>query len=246
MRDVPDDYLNDVQRRVKSHTLSGQPYFDSQGAAAELAQHALPAYFLDFETIQFAVPIWKGTRPYSQIPFQFSLHRLSESGELQHRDFLDLSGEDPSLAFAEALIAACDQSGPVYVYNAGFETARVKELAVRFPNLKTALHAINARVVDLLPIARRHFYHPSQQGSWSIKAVLPAIADDLRYDTLSGVQDGTMAMSAYLEAIKASCTGERNIQIRGQLLNYCRLDTLALVRVWQHFSGYTTTAARGA
>ena len=237
MRDVPDYYLNDVQRRVKAHTLSGHTYFDQPGAAAELAQHRLPAYFLDFETIQFAVPIWKGTRPYSQIPFQFSLHRLYETGELEHREFLDLTGEDPSRAFAAALIEACDETGPVFVYNAGFETARVKELAERFPTLRDPLLAINERVVDLLPIARRHYYHPSQRGSWSIKAVLPAIADDLLYDVLDGVQDGTAAMAAYLEAIAAATIATRKDEIDRQLRNYCSLDTFALVRLWQCFSG---------
>ena len=237
MRDVPDDYLNDIQSRVKAHTVSGEPYFDQRSAAAELAVHTLPAYFLDFETIQFAVPIWQGTRPYSQIPFQFSAHHLPATGKLEHRAFLDLSGDDPSLSFAEALIAACDQSGPVFVYNAGFETARIKELAERFPKLQRPLLAINARVVDLLPIARRHFYHPSQHGSWSIKAVLPAIASDLRYDQLDGVQDGGMAMNAYLEAIHPATSAARRHEIRSQLLDYCCLDTVALVRLWQSFSG---------
>ena len=208
LRKVPDDLLNAKQQRVKAHTLAGTVFFDAAGAAADLAVHSLSGYFLDFETIQFAVPIWKGTRPYQQNTFQFSLHTLSTSGQLDHTEFLDISGNDPSEPFAHALIAACGVSGPVYVYNAGFETSRMSELAARYPHLSAALLAINARVVDLLPVARERYYHPSQQGSWSIKKVLPAVVPELRYDALDGVQDGSMAMDAFLEAIHsdtASC-----------------------------------------
>ncbi len=237
LRNVPDALLNDRQLRVKAHTLSGEVFFDASGAAADLIGHPLPAYFLDFETIQFAVPIWTGTRPYQQIPFQFSLHYLAPSGELTQQAFLDLSGADPSPAFAQALISACGDSGAVFVYNAGFETARIRELSERFPLLKDALLAINNRVVDLLPIARERYYHPSQQGSWSIKKVLPAIAPDLRYDELEGVQDGGMAMTAFLEAISPTTIPARKAEIETQLLKYCGLDTFAMVRLWQFFSG---------
>ncbi|MFM2084242.1 MAG: hypothetical protein RLY95_1060 [Pseudomonadota bacterium] len=239
LKNVPDDMLSVRQQRVKTHTLADTVYFDAAGAAADLAVHSLPAYFLDFETIQFAVPIWKGTRPYQQNTFQFSLHTLSASSQLEHAEFLDLSGNDPSEPFAHALITGCGERGPVYVYNAGFETARIRELATRYPYLSTSLLAINARVVDLLPIARERYYHPSQQGSWSIKKVLPAVVPELRYDALEGVQDGGMAMEAFLEAIHSDTDSERKNQIEQQLLAYCKLDTYAMVRLWQVFAGRT-------
>lgn len=239
LSDVPDALLNAKQQRVKKHTLAKTVFFDTAGAAADLAVHSLPAYFLDFETIQFAVPIWKATRPYQQNTFQFSLHTLSPSGQLDHTEFLDISGDDPSEPFARALITACGQSGPVYVYNAGFETARMSELAIRYPQLSEDLLAINARVVDLLPIARERYYHPSQQGSWSIKKVLPAVVPELRYDALNGVQDGSMAMEAFQKAIHPDTSAERKNQIEQQLLAYCKLDTYAMVRLWQVFAGRT-------
>lgn len=237
LRDLPDELLNEKQQRVKAVTLSGKPYFDQRATAKALAAHKLPAYFLDFETIQFAVPIWKGTRPYQQIPFQFSVHCLSDTGKLDQQAFLDLSGNDPSKAFAEALIAACGERGPIFVYNAGFETARIRELSERFPVMAESLLALNERVVDLLPLARNHYYHPGQQGSWSIKAVLPALCPDLNYGDLEGVQDGGMAMSAFLEALAPQTSQERKLEIERQLLEYCKLDTLALVRLWSVFSG---------
>lgn len=237
MRKVPDELLNDRQLRVKKHTLAKKVFFDAGNAAADLAVHKLPAYFIDFETIQFAVPIWKGTHPYQNIPFQFSAHRLSRTGKLEPQSFIDLSGKDPSKAFAEQLIAACGERGPVFVYNAGFETARITELAGRIPRLKSALLAINSRIVDLLPIARQHYYHPSQQGIWSIKKVLPTIAPDLGYEALDGVQDGQMAMNAYLKAISPDTTTVRKAEIKQQLIEYCNLDTYAMVRLWQFFTG---------
>ncbi len=237
LRDLPDALLNDKQQRVKAVTISGKPYFDQRATAQALAAYKLPAYFLDFETIQFAVPIWKGTRPYQQIPFQFSVHRLSRTGKLDQQAFLDVTGDDPSKAFAEALIAACGERGPIFVYNAGFETARIRELSERFPRMAKSLLALNERVVDLLPVARDHYYHPSQQGSWSIKAVLPTLCPDLDYGDLDGVQDGGMAMDAFLEALAPQTSKARKSEIEQQLLAYCALDTYAMVRLWSIFSG---------
>ncbi|MDP3211920.1 DUF2779 domain-containing protein [Methylotenera sp.] len=233
LRDVPDSLLNDVQKLVKEHTIQNTAYFDIEGSRNIISSFSLPAYFLDFETIQFPVPIWEGTRPYQQITFQFSLHSLKESGELSHEEFLDLSGDNPSRSLAKALINACGIDGPIFIYNAGFETARIRELGERHQEYKEKLLAINNRVVDLLPIARNHYYHPSQQGSWSIKKVLPALVPELNYANLEGVQDGGMAMNAFLEAIKPNTAQVRKENLQHQLLEYCKLDTYAMVRLWE-------------
>ena len=239
LRDVPDAMLNERQRLVKTHTLANSTYFDAQGAAADLAAYRLPAYFLDFETIQFPVPIWAGTRPYQQIPFQFSLHVVTADGLLEHAEFLDISGGDPSSPFADELIRLCGINGhPVFVYNAAFERSRINDLAQRFPDKASHLLAINERIVDLLPVARQRYYHPAQQGSWSIKAVLPAVVPELKYQDLEGVQDGGMAMEAFLEALHPQTSTEAKERIRKQLLAYCKLDTYAMVRLWQVFSGH--------
>lgn len=237
MRDVPDDVLTPIQKRVKQHTLSDTLFFDSSGAAAALQDHPLPAYFLDFETIQFAVPIWKGTQPYQQIPFQFSLHILDKAGNPTLKSFLDLSGNDPSRRFAEALVADCGSAGPVFVYNATFEGARLSELSKRFPDLSPALLAIKARLVDLHPITKANYYHPSQKASWSIKEVLPAVDPKLSYEILNGVKDGGQAMAAYLTAIKPETSPEEKAQIERDLIDYCTLDTWAMVRLWEFLSG---------
>jgi len=238
LREVPDEYLNEIQLRVKRASVSGNTFFDAAGAARELNGHGLPACFLDFETVQFTIPIWKDTRPYQQLPFQFSLHKLGTDGKLTHAEFLDLSGVDPCEAFARSLIETCDGRGPVFVYNAQFESGRINELGERFPRLAGALSAIASRLVDVLPVARRYYYHPGQHGSWSIKAVLPSMVPELDYGALTGIKDGTMASAGFLEAIRPETTPERREEIRRQLLEYCWLDTYALVRVWAHLAGH--------
>jgi hypothetical protein len=237
MRQVPRELLNPQQLRVLEHTLTGECFFDAAGALADLAAHPLPALFLDFETVSFGVPIWAGTRPFQALAFQFSVHTMAADGSLSQSEFLDMSGSDPRESFATALLLACETSGPIFVYNAGFEGTRIRELSEAFPALRTGLLAIKSRLVDLHPIAVRHFYHPSQQGSWSIKKVLPAIAPDLAYESLGRVQNGNMAMDAYLEALNPETQAGRREEIRQQLLAYCRLDTLAMVRIWQKFTG---------
>lgn len=237
LREVPDSLLNPLQLRVKKHTLSGKLFFDTKGAATELARHKLPALFLDFETINRAVPIWKGTRPYQQVPFQFSLHRLGRTGKLEHEAFLDLSGGDPSKALAPRLVDVCGTAEPVFVYNMAFEKKRLQELAARFPPMKKALNGIIDRLVDLLPIARKHFYHPDQEGSWSIKAVLPTVAPDLDYAMLEHVKDGGLAQEAFVEATHPGTGASRKAELEKALHEYCKLDTYAMVRLWQVFAG---------
>ncbi|MGJ8653047.1 MAG: DUF2779 domain-containing protein [Opitutaceae bacterium] len=237
LRDAPDNEINPIQQRVKTATLSGETYFDATGAAAALAGKATPAYFLDFETVTFPVPIWKGTRPYQQLTFQFSLHRVDEDGTLHHSKFLDLSGNDPREAFVQAMLKDCGTFGPIHVYSAPFENTRIKELADAFPQYASKLHALLPRIVDLLPIARNYYYHPSQRGSWSIKGVLPAICPELSYADLEDVQHGLAAVDAYKEAIAPDTTPERKETLREQLLKYCELDTLATVKIWEFFKG---------
>lgn len=243
VRDAPDSLLSEANRIIKRQTLAGEAWFDATGAAASIARYPGTAYFLDFETIGFAVPVWPGTRPYQQIPFQFSLHIAPPGGGIEHHEFLDLSREDPTESFAKALIGFCGTSGPIYVYNAAFERRIMRETGARHPRFAPALEALCLRLVDLEPIARQHYYHPQQHGSWSLKAVLPAICPDLSYKDLEGVANGNMAQQAFQIAINPSTTPERRREIETQLLAYCRLDTFALLRLWQYFSGQEPTPA---
>ena len=168
LREVPDLFLTDLQKHVRDVPISGETWFDAAGAAAALAPHGFPAWFLDFETVMLPVPIWKGTRPCQQIPFQFSLHRVEADGAMHHEAFLHLSGEDPLRSLAEALLAKSGLEGPVFVYNAKFERMVIHQVAARFPDLAKALVMIAKRLVELHPIAKEHFFAPSQHGKWGL------------------------------------------------------------------------------
>jgi hypothetical protein len=236
VRQVPDDLLNERQLRVKQQTVLGRPFLDARAAAAVKADFR-PARFLDFESVMFAVPIWPGTRPFQQILFQFSLHTVRPDGEVAHEEFLDLSGAEPSRPLAEALIRACGEKGTIYVYSASFEVTRIRELAARYRDLARPLKAILARIKDLRPVAENHYYHPAQQGSWSLKAVAPTVAPELDYDNLDGVADGGAAGEAYMEAIASGTTAARKADIERQLRMYCGRDTEALVLFWRRIKG---------
>ncbi len=127
--------LNPEQRLVRKHTLDDTVFHDKLAAATALKDTGFPAHFLDFETAGLAVPVWAGTRPYQQIPVQFSVHIVCEDMGTDHHEFLGLDGTDPSRALGEALVAACEQTGPVFVYNATFERGVLRSLASRFSDL---------------------------------------------------------------------------------------------------------------
>ena len=221
------------------------PNWDVRKAAVEES-----AYFLDFETVMQAVPIWADTRPYQTILYQFSCHVVKSDGTLTHAEFLDTSGGDPRAAFAESLIAALGEksggnNGPIFMYSP-YERTQLRSLADAVPKHRAAIERIISRLVDLLPITRDNYYHPAQQGSWSIKSVLPALFgnDDaaLSYEKLDeagAVANGGAAQAAYLEAIDPATIPERKADLHAQLLAYCKLDTYAMVRLWQVFAGRT-------
>ena len=232
LEEVPADQLTEIQQRVQSVHLSGQAYCDRASAGKLFSQDPPPAYFLDFETVSFAVPIWKGTRPYQAIPFQYSLHKLDADGELGHEEFLDLSGVDPRRSMAEQLIGDCGRVGAVYVYNASVEAGIIEKLEELFPDLFYPLESIRQRIVDLLPIVKGCYYHPDQNGSWSLKAIIEPMTG-MSYSELEGIQVGTEAGAAYIECLDSTTSHERREQLRRQMLEYCQLDTLATVRIWQ-------------
>jgi hypothetical protein len=224
----PAALTNAVHARVYCATASGEVYHDVEGARAAMAGWAFPRTWLDFEMIGFAVPRWIGTRPYQQVPFQFSAHVETADGTIDHREFLSLDGSDPRRACAKALIAMVPATGAVIGYNASFEKGRILELAAAFPDLADALTAMAARVIDLLPVTRANWYHRDQRGSWSIKAVLPTVAAEMDYAALE-VKDGGSAQEAYVEAIAADCTPERRLALDAALRAYCGRDTEAMI-----------------
>ena len=230
IRDIPSGRLkSDTHERIRRVTVSGQPEINPD-AGDYLKSLPYPRYYLDFETIGFAVPIWLGTRPYQQLPFQWSCHIEYENGELEHKEFLDTSGQAPMRPLTEKLIASHGSTGPVLTYTA-YEKTVINGLIKMFPDLAKDLEAIIDRIVDLHPITRDNYYHPDMKGSWSIKAVLPTIGIDASYEELDTVKDGLGAGVAYQEIIQAVIEEERKILLENALVEYCKLDTMAMVRL---------------
>ena len=234
LRDVPEEALaNETQRLIWRQSRSEQPYVGAE-LRAFVRELAYPRYYLDFETVNPAVPIFAGTRPFEALPFQWSCHIEPARGRLEHAEFLDLGAEPPMRRLTEHLLKALGTAGPIVVYTP-YERRIVAELAARFTELAAPLAALNERIVDLHPPTRRHYYHPAMQGSWSIKAVLPTVAPDLSYAALGEVQDGFAAQTAYFEAVDPRTPDGRRAALRRALLDYCRQDTLALVRLVEFF-----------
>jgi len=229
VRDIPESELsNEKHLRIWRATCSGREYLDVAEAAV-LKELPWPRYYLDFETIAPAVPRWKGMRPYMKAPFQWSCHIHHENGQLDHKEFLDVSGNDPRRVCAESLVEHLGNDGVVLVYNASFERGVIRDLADMYPDLHNELMGIHDRIEDLLPITRKAYYHPVQMGSWSIKDVVEALAPKLSYKGLEGVQHGGDAQLAWLLAIRAGLKEREDLA--SQLREYCERDTLAMVKV---------------
>ncbi len=225
---VPEDKLEKYVFVQQAHR-SGQAWHAHDIATELLSAQPKPWAYLDFETISPAVPLWAGTRPFAHWPFQWSVHVENDDGSHTHSDFLDLSGGDPSEACIQKMVATLSHAATIWAYNATFERQAINRMAAAYPQYAAALTALAGKLQDLIPIVQASYYHPAMRGSYSIKSVLPAIAPELNYHDLEGVQDGNAAQGAFFEAVNPATTPERKAQIDVQLRAYCKLDTWAMV-----------------
>jgi hypothetical protein len=192
---------------------------------------SFPLYFLDFETFGVPIPPYDDLKPYSTVPFQYSLHVQNvPGGEVGHSGYLAHAGSDPREEFTEALLKETEGPGDIIVYNASFERGVLRGLSEQLPTYTAAIVERMDRLVDLMqPFRQRLYWTPKMGGSVSLKSVLPALVPDLSYDVLE-VQDGTQAMDVFLnlEDLGESAAAEAQ---RQALWEYCKLDTLAMVRI---------------
>jgi hypothetical protein len=242
LRDVPPDRLAQPEhQRVWRATVGGAAVLDP-AVARVLRELPYPRRYFKLQTLNPAVPLWAGSRPYQLQPFQFSCHLQAGPADerLRHTEFLDTSGADPARPFAEAALAALGEEGPVIVYS-GDERAALQSLAARLPDLAVRLNAVQGRLVDLLPLVQAHYYHPDMRGSWSLKSVLPTIGPEpARHEGLGEVQEGLLAQDAWAMlaglAPEAAGWGEQRRQsVRSSLLACCARDTLAVARLVRFF-----------
>ncbi len=238
--DLAGEKLNAKYLEQIDFELNNRPPKIIKGAiSAILDSLEYPLYFIDYESCQYAVPEIIGTKPYQQIPFQYSLHIIREEGApVEHKEFLAQEDDENLIRhFAESMIGDMPENGSVIVYNKGFEASRNKEIARMYPDLAPEMERINSNIVDLMvPFRARDYYTREMKGSYSIKYVLPALYPDdeeLDYSNLPVVHNGGEASEAFL-SLKDKTSDERE-KIRDGLLEYCRLDTLAMVKIWEKF-----------
>lgn len=232
--------LNRAQRQQVEQHLKQGTIVNKKEIDAFLKTLHYPLVHFDFETFQSAIPKFDQSRPYQQIPFQFSIHIQHEpGGEAEHHEFLADQVNDPRPALIEKMLKTIPKDACLLAYNKAFECGRMEEMANDFPQYAEALNHLIARTKDLLvPFRSRHLYSWKQKGSASIKKVLPAFCAELTYAGM-GISDGGMAMEAY----HIMCEEKdplRQERVRNDLLEYCKLDTWAMVKIFEYISTMNT------
>ena len=229
--DLPDSFRGtDVQNRVRQAVLAEDEIVED-GILDALGATRWPAFYLDFETVRTAYPLLENVAPYEQVLTQYSLHKCSRPGEVVgHSEFLADHDRDCRRELAERLLKEIEEAGSIIVYYMAFERSRIRELADMFPDLSDEFHAIESRLFDLLPVIRNYYYHPEFGGSFSIKKVLPVIVPELSYDELD-VGDGLLASARFAKLIQGRIPRHEVESNRKALLEYCKLDTLAMVKL---------------
>ena len=230
--EIPEDFpLSPMQRRIVTCVTEDRTHIDPE-LGQELEGLTYPLYFMDFETINPAIPRYRGMWSYSMLPFQWSIHvRKAPGEEVEHFAFLAEDVSDPREAFLVSLLEVLErQDGHIVVYNAPFEFGRLADLANWFPTYAERIFRLQGRAWDLLAVIRKHVYHPGFSNSFSIKRVLPALVPDMTYEGMD-VSEGGEAGLAFERMAHPDTPEMERIRLRRSLLEYCGQDTLAMVRI---------------
>lgn len=235
--DIPNEIVTSLapaQIGQISTTRLGRPRIDQLAISKFMQTIQYPLYFLDYETASDAVPLYDGTKPYQQIPMQYSLHILdSPEAELRHHEFLWTHKSNPMPALIEQLKTDIGPTGSIAVWYKNFECGRHTEMAEMYPEHAAFLLDLNRRVVDLIDPFQQQLYVDARfGGSASIKNVLPVLAPDLSYKELD-IQNGGAAQASYMQAVFGDMPREERQKVFDDLLVYCKLDTLAMVRIYE-------------
>lgn len=228
--------INELDKNVNIHIQAikkKEAIIDRKAIAAFLNKIEYPVFFMDFETFMPAIPLYEKTKPYQHIPFQYSLHyKKDKSSELEHFEFLADQHSDPRKAFVEALLKDTESIGTILVYDILMERNVLNGLKKDFPEFASEIDNRLSRMIDLVqPFQERSYYHPAMKNSFSIKNVLPALVPELNYSNLK-IASGSVAMIAF-ENLSKETDMFRALETREQLLEYCKMDTLAMVKIFE-------------
>jgi len=225
-------FLERCHAAVDNTPPSGEPVIAS-GLAAALASLKAPIAHFDFETINPAIPVWPGCRPYDQVPVQFSAHiePTRRGGRARHHEWLADGRDDPRPGIARALVDALAGAGSIIAWHKPFESGRLQELQEAVPELADELQGVIDRLVDLLPITRKHVKHPAFGGSYSLKAVAPVLVPGLRYDEMEIGEGGAASRVLASMLLGPEMSAADKGATRKALLAYCAQDTSATMGV---------------
>jgi len=231
IRGIPADFeLTAPQERVRTAVVTGKPWLERAALKKLLAEVSWPAFYLDFESVSTALPLWPGVAPHEQVLTQYSVHVCGKPGKVKvHKEFLADPNRDCRRELAERLLADTKGRGSVIVYS-GFEKSRIKELAAQFPKLAKALKALLKRLFDLERVFKQAYYHPDFRGKSSIKKTLPVMIPGMDYEGLE-IGDGGEAVAAFARMAEGACDAAEEAMLRNALLAYCGQDTLAMVKL---------------
>jgi len=237
IEDIPPSFpLTEIQSIVKTCVQRNAPFIGEE-LEAKIQSINWPAYYLDFETINPAIPLYPDIAPYTNIPTQFSIHQCSEPGKIvKHAQYLADPSKDCRRKLAEQLIHELEGKSSIIVYS-NFEKIRINELIIEFPDLSDELNSLIERLVNLQLIIQRNFYHPGFHGSTSVKNVAPVLIPDISYDELE-ISDGSSAMAVFVY-LAYNRYDEPDIEVmKENLRKYCELDSLSLVGIHQKICEY--------
>lgn len=243
VQDIPENFELTEKQKIDIYAYKkNELHIEKDNIRTFLDSLHYPLYFLDYETVSLAIPVYDNSSPYQQVPFQFSLHSQEyPGGPLQHIMFLHEEQEDPREKLVACLIENCGKHGSVLVYYKSFEVTRNKELAALFPEQAEALLAINERVVDLwVPFSERYLYAPAMNSSASIKQVLPAFVPAMSYADLD-IKEGGAASRLYGDFVKGKLGASEKEKLMAGLRVYCEQDTLAMVKLLDVLQNYAPT-----
>lgn len=230
--DIGLDEVTEKQSHVLRSAHLKEPVVDHTIISKWFSKLEYPVYFLDYETYASATPIIDGARPHAPIPFQYSLHikRSLNDNKLEHVEYLAEEATLP-ISLIEHMQKNIGDVGSVVSWHASYENTQNRNMAVMYPAKSDFLQGLIDRTVDLEDLFKEGYVDIKFQGSTSIKKVLPVLAPDLDYAGME-VANGTDAMEAWQRLVSLPKGSQKN-ELRKSMLEYCKLDTLAMVRIFE-------------
>ncbi len=238
LMDIDESEVSGNQLNVLKAAKSHSPLINEAIIRNFYKQVSYPVYFLDYETYSSAIPVVEGLKPHAHVPFQFSIHlkRSKDDPKLQHFEYLADKPKLP-LEMIEVMETIIGPEGTIVSWHKSFENKQNKEMGILYPDKDEFLKNISERTIDLEDIFKNGYVDIAFAGSTSIKKVLPVIVPDLSYDNMV-VANGTDAMEAFIRLLNMNDESDKK-KLRNDMLEYCKLDTLAMVKIFEKMKAYS-------